>query len=254
MEIGLTVLAFISFCLLGYLFGSIPFAVLISTSQGLDITSVGSGNPGGTNVWRQLGWKAGLSCMILDFFKGFLPSLAVLLMVSFIPQFQDGTLDGMNFLGYPHLNLYVIGTGIFAMIGHAYPLFFHFKGGKNVMVTCGYIGATCPLMMGIGVILFFLGVKLSHKISVGSLCAAGAVIIYSLVSLILSLSVPAINQGYVVGGFYLTGQNYFLVDWLYSLFLILGALFVILRHKSNIIKLLHHQEKDFDPASHEFRK
>lgn len=253
MAIGLTILAFLSFCLLGYLFGSIPNAVLISKAHGLDITKVGSGNPGGTNVWRELGWKAGLSCMILDFLKGFIPSLIVLILVSFIGQFHDGTLDPMDFLGYQHLNLYVVGTGVFAMVGHAFPVFFHFKGGKNVMVTCGYIGATCPLMMGIGIAMFFLGEKLTHKISVGSLFAAGTVIIYSLVSLIISLAIPSLNQGYIFGGFFLAPDRYFLVDWIYALSLILGASFVVFRHKKNIIKLKNHEEKDFDPSAHEYK-
>lgn len=252
MEITWAIVSCIIFAVFGYLIGSIPNAVIIGKIHHVDITKIGSGNPGGSNVWREFGWKWGVGCMILDFMKGFIPSLIVLLLTSFIPQFRDGTISQMSFMGYDHLNLYTILTGAMAMIGHAFPIFFHFKGGKNVMVTCGFIGATCPLMMGIAVAMFVTFELISHKISVGSLAAAATVFLYSLVCLIISLAIPSLNENYMIGGWYFTDKIYFLTDWIYGLVLVLEALFVVFRHKSNIKKLAKHEEKNFDPNSHEF--
>lgn len=254
MELYIALLFCLVFSIFGYLVGSIPNAAIIGTIHGVDITKVGSGNPGGTNVWRQFGWKWGVGCMVFDFLKGFISTFVVLLITTFIPEFTNGYFSTMTFGGYDHTNLYVILTGLFAMIGHAFPIFSHFRGGKNVMVTCGVIGATCPLMMGIALAMFIIFELIFHKISVGSLAAAATVFTYSLVSLIISLAIPSLNKGYIVGGWFFTPASYFLVDWIYGLVLLLEALFVVFRHRSNIRKLAHGQEKDFDPKSHDFEK
>lgn len=247
MQMSLSILFVLLFSLAGYLAGSIPTAVLLARSRGIDITKVGSGNPGGTNVWRALGKRAGLTCMGLDFLKGFLPAFLTFLLTSYIPFFSDPSqISTMDFMGYSHINLYVVFAGVSSMLGHAYPIFFRFKGGKNVMVTCGFIGATAPLMMGIALAVFLLFAKLSKKVSVGSLAAAATVFLYSLVLVALSLSLPSVNQGYIAGGWHF-GSKYFLTDWAYGLSLILASLFVVFRHRSNIAKLLRHEEKNFDP-------
>lgn len=254
METYLAIMFCVAFAIFGYIIGSIPNAVIIGKIHGIDITKQGSGNPGGTNVWRMFGWKWGVGCMIADFMKGFIPTLIVLFITSFIPEFTNGYFSTMTFGGYSHVNLYVILAGALSMIGHAFPIFFHFKGGKNVMVTCGVIGATCPLMMGIALAMFIIFELIFHKISVGSLAAAGTVFTYSLVTLIISLAIPSINNSYIIGGWYFTPTSYFLCDWIYGLVLLLEAAFVVFRHKSNIKKLAHGQEKNFDPNAHEYKE
>lgn len=249
-------LCVIGFALFGYLMGSIPNAVIIGKIHHSDITKFGSGNPGGTNVWRAFGWKAGLSCMILDFMKGFIPAFVTLLITAFVPAFHNGTISSMNFLGYSHWNIYTIASGALAMIGHAFPIFFHFKGGKNVMVTCGVIGATCPLMMGIAISMFVLFELTSKKISVGSIAAALTVFIYSYTCVAISFVFLYFGKGgdYLIGGWYFGKDLYFVTDWLYGIVLLSDALFVVFRHKSNINKLVHGEEKDFDPSSHELEQ
>ena len=107
-------------------------------------------------------------------------------------------------------------------------------------------------MMGIALAMFVTFELISHKISVGSLAAAATVFLYSLVCLIISLAIPSLNENYMIGGWYFTDKIYFLTDWIYGLVLVLEALFVVFRHKSNIKKLAKHEEKNFDPNSHEF--
>ena len=182
---------------LGYTFGSIPFALVIGkVFYKTDIRQFGSGNLGGTNAGRVLGKKAGLSVSILDISKAF---IVMLIVKSFDPN-------------------QVALAGVFATLGHIYPLFAGFKGGKAVSTAAGYILGVSTLvffkpveMALIPLLSFFLVLKLTKYVSLSSMTA---------------LSLAALISFFV--------QN----DLMISFYLSLLVSIVIYRHKANIDRLI----------------
>lgn len=156
--------------LAGYIIGSISFAVLISRARGIDIFSVGSGNPGATNVMRTLGKPYGYACFLLDAFKG-----VAAVLVGRGLAFQTG-LD-------PQV-LGIIGL-LGAILGHSFSLFLKFRGGKGVATTVGGLFTLLPLVMLIGAVAWLIVFFASRYVS--------------LASLVLGLSLP-------VSAFFLNAQ------------------------------------------------
>lgn len=126
----------VSVVIVGYLLGSIPFGVLVSKRMGVDIYSVGSGNPGATNVLRSIGKPAGYTVFILDFLKGILATT----------WFKVGI---VAFSGDPNLALWGLPA---AVLGHTYPLFSNFKGGKGVATAMGGLLGVMPGCLLIGLV------------------------------------------------------------------------------------------------------
>jgi len=122
--------------MVGYLLGSIPFGVLVAKRMGLDIYSVGSGNPGATNVLRSIGKPAGYTVFLLDFLKGVLATV----------WFKFGL---VAFSGDPNLALWGLPA---AVLGHTYPLFAKFKGGKGVATAMGGLLGVMPGCLLIGLV------------------------------------------------------------------------------------------------------
>ena len=122
--------------MVGYLLGSIPFGVLVAKRMGVDIYSVGSGNPGATNVLRSIGKPAGYSVFLLDFLKGVLATV----------WFKFGL---VAFSGDPNLALWGLPA---AVLGHTYPLFAKFKGGKGVATAMGGLLGVMPGCLLIGLV------------------------------------------------------------------------------------------------------
>lgn len=183
--------------LLGYLFGSIPFALVIGKLfYKTDIRQFGSGNLGGTNAGRVLGKKAGLAVSILDISKAF---IVMVIVRSYDP------------------NLIAI-SGVFSTIGHIYPLYANFKGGKAVSTAAGYILGVSTLiffkpieMALIPLLSFFLVLKLTKYVSLSSMMA---------------LSLAALISFFVQS------------DLMISFYLTLLVAIVIYRHKANIDRLI----------------
>lgn len=143
-----------------YLLGSLPFAVWIGRLFfGTDIREHGSGNAGATNTWRVLGWKAGLPVLILDTAKGF-ASTFLPLLVSSSPDIPDAI---------PWLR---IGCGIAAAVGHIYPVFAGFRGGKAVATLLGVVLGLMPLAAAGSLVVFILTLLLTRMVSLGSILAA----------------------------------------------------------------------------------
>lgn len=135
--------------IVSYLIGSIPFGLIIGkTGYNIDIREHGSGNLGGTNTFRVLGIKAGLIVTISDILKG---TAAVLLASYFLPD------------------EYRLIVGIAAVIGHMYPIFARFKGGKAVATSGGIILGINPLIFAIMLATFFLVLYLSKYVSLSSM-------------------------------------------------------------------------------------
>jgi len=147
-----------------YLYGSIPFALVIGKLfYGVDVREYGSGNLGGTNTGRILGKKAGLTCIILDILKCFV-CVAVTKLVT--PVF--------------HLANYAIYVSAVAcVIGHCYPIFAKFKGGKAASVMFGYAFANSFFTFAVIGIIFLVILKISKYVSLASIVAVISLVILS---------------------------------------------------------------------------
>lgn len=146
--------------ILAYLAGSFPTAILVGKlSRGIDIRQHGSGNAGGTNVFRVLGWKLGVFVMLVDMLKGYLATV-------YISQL-------LFFPGETYNPVYLeILAGIFAIIGHIWTIFAGFKGGKGVGTAAGFLFGLIPLAAFGGMVIFFTLFFIFRYVSLGSICAA----------------------------------------------------------------------------------
>jgi glycerol-3-phosphate acyltransferase PlsY len=152
--------------ILSYLVGSIPNSIIISKAvSGIDIRNHGSGNAGGTNVMRVLGWKYGLLVIILDALKG---AIAVVL----ISRLFYGPLPFENISPFDDFTLVQIIAGISAVIGHVWTVFAGFKGGKGIATALGMLLTLITIDMLIAVGIFTLVVLISRYVSLGSIIAA----------------------------------------------------------------------------------
>lgn len=134
-----------------YLAGSVNWAVVTARSLGTDIRAQGSGNPGASNVYRTLGARPAALVYLLDLLKGCIPALA-------------GLAAGGTGLA--------AAAGLAAVIGHCYPVFFGFRGGKGVATGGGALLVIAPLVMAAAAALYILLVRILKVSAVGSLAAA----------------------------------------------------------------------------------
>ncbi len=200
--------------LAAYFLGSIPSAVWIGKSfYGVDVREKGSKNAGTTNTIRVLGLLPGLFVLGIDVFKGW---LAV-----YLAKFFGSSLAEMN---HDYLVYYQLVIGIFAVIGHALPIFARFKGGKGVAtmlgVVIGLFDKIIPLVLAVFVIVFIL----THYISVSSMSAAVSFpVFYSTCSIWLHYNINTVQL----------------------CFSVIVALFILWTHRKNIKRLIHHEEPKF---------
>lgn len=180
--------------ILAYLLGSIPSGLIAGKLvSGIDIREHGSGNLGATNTFRILGVKAGLIVTLADILKG---TLATALPDLF------------------HSDLHALGAGIAAVIGHMFPIFASFKGGKAVATSGGIILYYDPILFFVLVGVFMICLYLSKYVSLSSMVAAVAALIYSITTKDLAL----------------------------ILVVTLLATFVIYRHRANIQRIRNKTE------------
>ena len=187
-----------------YLIGSLPFGFIIGKLKGLDIRTTGSGNIGATNVLRTFGKAYGIPCFLLDFLKGLIP---VLIAKSLFPENE-----------YTHIAA-VVGT----VLGHVFTCFLGFKGGKGVSTTAGALTAMSPLLVLIGAITWFICLKISGFVSLGSIIASIVVPLLAWVDLFGTITLP------------LT----------YKIFFTVMGILVVFRHKTNIVRILNGTENSF---------
>ncbi len=150
---------YIFFPILGYLIGAIPFGLVIGKMVGTDVRAKGSKNIGATNVNRVLGKKLGLLTLVCDCLKGFLP---MFISAAFLPEGDSR-------------ELIISATGIAAVVGHMFPIYLKFKGGKGVATGLGVFLYLSPLAIVISLVVFIAAVALSGFVSVGSLLASGLI-------------------------------------------------------------------------------
>ncbi len=189
---------------LAYLIGSIPTAVWLSKSlHGIDIREHGSGNAGATNTFRVLGSKAGSAVMLIDMLKGFIA--VKLSLLSHYPWYSEAITDLQVFLG------------LAAVVGHIFPIWADFRGGKGIATLFGMILSIQPLVAVslVGVFLAFL--FLTRYVSLSSISAS---IAFPLLILFI-FKAPELS---------------------YRVFAIATACLVVLTHYKNISRLLHGNE------------
>lgn len=145
--------------LLSYLVGAIPFGLLFSRAVGKDVREEGSGNIGATNVNRVLGKKLAILTLFCDVTKGFLPVLVASLM---LPMDENWEL----FVGL---------CGVAAVLGHMFPIYLGFKGGKGVATAVGVFLFFSPWAIALALAIFIAVVAGSGFVSAGSLAASGLI-------------------------------------------------------------------------------
>lgn len=155
-------LSFFTVVLTSYLAGAMPTSILVGKilrGADFDIRKEGSGNAGGTNVFRVLGWKPGIFVMLVDAFKGFAATKWIAHWQPFGPSHIDATV------------LPII-CGVAAVIGHIWTVFAGFRGGKGVGAATGMIVALYPIAALVCLVIFVSVVYLTRYVSVGSITAA----------------------------------------------------------------------------------
>ena len=196
---------------IAYLWGSIPFGLLLGLLAGKDVRTVGSGNIGATNVLRTCGWPLGLTAFLMDFLKGYGPAMLAIRVFAAEP-------------------LVVVACAIVAVLGHNYPLWLGFKGGKGVATSAGAVLALIPIPLAIGGGVFLLCVALTRYVSLGSMLGT----LGMLVAHLLLAVAPFSSQGLPV-----------------TVMAALMFLLVLLRHRANIGRLLAGNESKFGQKKNE---
>ena len=179
----------------GYTIGSVPFAFLLSRRRGIDLRVVGSGNVGATNVLRTTGVAAGVLAMVLDAAKGWL-AVVIAQAVSVNPV-------------TPVL------AGVASILGHVYPVWLGFRGGKGVATAAGVFLALAPISLAIAAGVFLVAVAATRFISMGSLSGA------------LTLAVVTVA----------------LERWHTAIGAMIAATIIIQRHRGNITRLIAGTER-----------
>lgn len=158
---------FLSYALIAiaaYLLGSIPTGFLVARAKGIDIRKVGSGNIGATNALRVLGKPAGILVLLVDALKGWVAVRVVAMLI--VEQFSSADALGGNRV------LAAILASVFAVLGHNYPCWLGFKGGKGIATSAGVLTALVPwallIILSVWIVLF----AVTRYVSIGSLAAS----------------------------------------------------------------------------------
>ena len=214
MEIFLKIL----FLLLAYLLGSIPFGFIFGKMNGIDIREFGSKNIGATNTGRALGLKYAILTYFCDMLKGAI--IVFLFRFEIIPS----TYCVLNPMLY----------GLLAVIGHTFPIYLKFKGGKSVACGSGVLGAYCPVLLPIAVVIFFVVFIITKYVSLGSLIGA------------LCMFIGTIMVTAIAGEFSFNNVNPDGSLWAYNLYFIIFSFVIMaiiyIKHSSNIKRLINGNE------------
>lgn len=203
--------------IVGYLIGSVNFSILISRLfKKKDIREVGSKNAGSTNMLRIYGKKIAIITLILDVLKSAIPTIIVSVLQKNVELF--------NFV-VP----LVIALGV--IIGHIWPLYFRFKGGKGAACLLGAFFAFNLVIVLIGFVIFFVILLTTKYVSLSSIVAP-------LILVCLSF-IPWFSLGQLAF-FTFELEEYY---WLNPLFLLIGDIFVIIAHQENIVRLINKTER-----------
>ncbi len=204
--------AYIIVAVVAYLLGSISFSVIISKKMaGFDVREKGSGNAGSTNVLRTVGKKAAIITLICDILKGVI-AIIIAVVTGKIVQGLDNA-------------LLVQLAGVFVILGHTFPVFFRFKGGKGVATSLGVLLITNWQIGLICLVFALILIALTRMVSVGAIAAA----------VLFPVLVLFIDQNYIVST---TGWD----NWSYLIYSIIIAVLVIFNHRENMKRIFNGTE------------
>jgi acyl phosphate:glycerol-3-phosphate acyltransferase len=210
-------LVLLAIIVLSYLVGSIPTSIIVSKmARGIDIRDYGSGNAGGTNVMRVLGWKHGIFVMLLDALKG-------VIAVIVVARLFQGTVPFNNATPFDDFTLVQIIAGIAAVIGHIWTVFAGFKGGKGIATALGMLLMITTIDMLIAIGAFLVVVSVSKYVSLGSIVAA---IVVPLALVVRENIFNVDIQGY-----------HTILPFIIAL-----SLLVIFTHRKNVVRLINGSE------------
>lgn len=202
-------LYFILMIITSYLIGSIPTSIIAGKLlKGIDIRQHGSGNAGATNVFRVLGWKAGIVVLLIDMAKGLVPVIWVSKL---------GFSGGLN---WDQINFEIL-AGLCAVFGHIWTIFAGFKGGKGVGTGAGMVIGLAPLAVLVCLIIFVIVIAATRYVSLGSVLAS------------IALPVVLLIQRNVLG------ENVPIQLLVFGFFI---AALIVYTHRSNIKRLLKGEE------------
>ncbi|WP_342269423.1 glycerol-3-phosphate 1-O-acyltransferase PlsY [Spiroplasma endosymbiont of Aspidapion aeneum] len=235
-------------CIISYLIGSINFGVIICKFKHIDIKKIGSGNPGATNVSRYLGKKIGALVAVLDGLKPILATFVAMIFLAIkINEFRQTSM---------------VISAFFALIGHCWPIYHKFKGGKAVSTFTGMLLIANVLICLMFIGIWFIILKISKKVSVSSLLSA------IIVTILLWIPIFSGNITYIKNGldfyqkaydnnlyfnFYNTHYMAIKSSFCDSYFTIciiitLSCIILVIRHWSNIKKILRGEELNYNDS------
>ena len=209
------IVAYIVIAIIAYLIGSISFSVIISKKMaGFDVREKGSGNAGSTNVLRTVGKKAAAITLLCDVLKGVVAILIAYVVGLIVPDINKSLLIQL--------------AGIAVILGHTFPIFFNFKGGKGVATSLGVLLIT-NWNIGLICLVFALVLMiLTRMVSLGSIAAA---ILFP----VLVIFMPAVE-----------GSAYLVPEGSYIIYAIILAILVVYNHRANVKRLLTGTENRLD--------
>ncbi len=223
LELGIMIL-------LSYIVGSIPTSIIVSKlKSGIDIRKFGSGNAGGTNVIRVLGWRTGVLVIVFDVLKGFIATSIIARL------YFDSTLPFNNRTPFEDFTVLQIIAGSAAVLGHIWTAFAGFKGGKGIATAGGMLIGIAPIEVLVSLIIFSIVFVISRYVSLGSLSAAAAF------PLTMVIRVNIFNVE--IAGYHTL------------IFFIIGiSLLVIFTHRANIKRLIEGTENRLTHFRNSYRK
>lgn len=200
---------------LSYLTGSIPTSIILGKIiKGIDIREHGSGNAGGTNVFRVLGWKPAIIVVIIDVFKGWLPT-AIYSTILF------------NGLPITDIGVLQILCGFAAVLGHTYTIFAGFRGGKGIGTLAGMLIALYPIAFPLCLLAFVVTLILTGYVSLSSIMATISLPIFLMILPLFGIEQSSLSL---------------------LIFALLVPWFAIFTHRSNIVRLREGTENRFEKA------
>ena len=220
-----------------YLVGSIPFGVLIARSKGIDIRQHGSGNVGATNVFRIVGKGFGVSCLLLDFLKGFLPVLLATNLfrvagatppISF--AFISSSTEPFPADQQVYAHTLQVFTAFAAIMGHNYSIFLKGGGGKGIATSAGVLVALLPTVFLGALLVFGAAFYFTRYVSMGSILGAISIPVFTHINDRLR----HLDGDQTLPSYWESGS------WNKPLmaFTVIAALLAIWRHRSNIQRIL----------------
>lgn len=208
--------ALLSVILISYLVGSIPSSVWVGKLlKGMDVREHGSGNAGATNTFRVLGWQSGSIVVVIDFIKGFSTTFWISRLAWDI---ADGPISPPGWEAEAFLQIL---CGFTAMVGHMYPLYAGFRGGKGVLTACGMLYGIEPISISITAATFLILMFTTRYVSLASIMAS---IMYPVVLVVLR---------------YVFEWN---IDGSIIIFGALAAIGIVIKHRANMKRLVQGTE------------